>query len=257
MLLAAFALLMSLGTPPTDATSEDAGRAPTTDARRLRVLVRLDLRLVPDRFKATDVVREVRDIWTPYVDIDFADSGTPSGPLYDDEVRVVMVDHPRTLTPIGSGALGWIDFHSPGQPSDTVTVSTAVLAGLIKEGRWGGRPILDFPRGVQERFVNQAVGRGMAHEIGHYLLRSSAHAPNGLMRSRLSVADIMAPGHDLLRLSAAEVKLLHRRANTGVMAAAPAEKPGKPAASSVSTPSSGRPGNTSGSFWHAPVSRVG
>jgi hypothetical protein len=44
------------------------------------VLVRLDMRLDPDRLKATDVIREVRDIWTPYVDIDFADSGTRAVP---------------------------------------------------------------------------------------------------------------------------------------------------------------------------------
>jgi hypothetical protein len=228
MPLAAFALLIALGAPPSDATPTDADAAPP-DGRRLRVLVRLDLHLDPDRLKATDMIREVRDIWTPYVDIDFADSGTRIGTLYDDEVRVVVVDHPRTLTPSGSGALGWIDFYSAGQPSDTVTVSTAVVAGLIKDGRWGGRPVRDLPRGIQERFVSQALSRGIAHEIGHYLLRSSAHAPSGLMRSRLSVADIMAPGHSLFRLRPAEITLLERRTNTGIMAAAPAEKPAGPA----------------------------
>jgi hypothetical protein len=228
MLHAAFALLISLGAPPSDATPTDADAAPT-DVRRLRVLARLDLRLAPDRFKATDVIGEVRDIWTPYVDIDFADSGTPNGTLYDDEVWVVVVDHPRALTPPGSGALGWIDFYSPGQPSDTVTVSTAVVAGLIKDGRWGGRPVRDLPRGVRERLAHQALSRGMAHEIGHNLLRSSAHAPSGLMRSRLSVADIMAPGHSLFRLRPAEITLLERRRNTGIMAAAPADKPVEPA----------------------------
>jgi hypothetical protein len=98
---------------------------------------------------------------------------------------------------------------------------------LIKD--WGGRPVRDLPRRVQERFVSQALSRGMAHEIGHYLLRSSAHAPSGLMRSRLSVADIMAPGHGQLRLRPAEITLLERRTNTGIMAAAPTDKPVEPA----------------------------
>jgi len=35
----------------------------------------------------------------------------------------------------------------------------------------------------QDLLLSRALGRALAHELGHYLLNSRAHAPNGLMRA--------------------------------------------------------------------------
>jgi hypothetical protein len=78
--------------------------------------------------------------------------------------------------------------------------------------------------------VKQALARGIAHELGHYILRSSAHASNGLMRPRLTVFDMMVPGTDLFRLLPDQIKLLERRTATGMLAEAPSSPGEKPAA---------------------------
>jgi hypothetical protein len=107
---------------------------------------------------------------------------------------VAIVDRPKPRSSLDAASLGWIDFRAPGKPSNTVTVSTAVITRLLADGRWGGRPIRDFPPNFRARFVKQALARGVAHELGHYLLRSSAHASHGLMRPRLTVFDMVVPG---------------------------------------------------------------
>ncbi|MCX6552367.1 MAG: hypothetical protein NTY02_15420, partial [Acidobacteria bacterium] len=49
--------------------------------------------------------------------------------------------------------------------------------------------------GVQELWLCQLLGRIVAHEIGHVLLRSGAHSDNGLMRPTFDLTDLM-PGRD-------------------------------------------------------------
>ena len=39
-----------------------------------------------------------------------------------------------------------------------------------------------WPETMREEIVGRVLGRVLAHEIGHYVLRSPQHAANGLMR---------------------------------------------------------------------------
>jgi hypothetical protein len=82
----------------------------------------------------------------------------------------------------------------------------------MSRGRWLGRRIEDLPLPLQRKFVTHALSRSAAHEIGHYLLRSSAHAPDGLMRPRMTVPEIMEEGLSCFRLRTGEVSVLERRA---------------------------------------------
>jgi hypothetical protein len=49
-----------------------------------------------------------------------------------------------------------------------------------------------LPMRAQETLVGRALGRALAHEIGHYLLQTPAHSPVGLMRARRSVDDFFS-----------------------------------------------------------------
>jgi hypothetical protein len=40
--------------------------------------------------------------------------------------------------------------------------------------------------------MGRVLGRALAHEIGHYLLRSPDHSVTGLMRAQHSIAELMA-----------------------------------------------------------------
>ena len=96
MVLAFLALILHAGTSAgTPLPSREIAAAP---APRLRVLVRIDPRGAGKSFRLPDVVDQVREIWRPYIDIDFADVGTgialtASGMRgYDDELTLLIID---------------------------------------------------------------------------------------------------------------------------------------------------------------------
>jgi hypothetical protein len=227
--------------------ASDPAVDPTPTQHRLRVLVSVDLRTANNSVHVSEVMDDVRAIWMPYLDLEFDGKDAISNTPYDDQVRVAIVDRPKPRSSLDAAPLGWIDFRAPGKPSNTVT-------------------------------------RGIAHELGHHLLRSSAHASDRLMRPRLTVFDMVVPGTDLFRLLPDQIKLLERRTATGMLAevpSSPREKPaapGSPAAitsrsagvqtgrvvlrgrrtaSSAPTLISERPESRSDSFWRALVSAVG
>ena len=52
---------------------------------------------------------------------------------------------------------------------------------LVAGVRIGGRPVSDWPA-MGETLLGRALGRSVAHEVGHHLLASSQHAEEGPMR---------------------------------------------------------------------------
>jgi predicted RNA-binding protein YlxR (DUF448 family) len=237
MVLAFLALMLHAGA--------SAGTAPppreiaAAQAPRMRVLVRIDPRAAGNGFRIRDVVDQVREIWQPYIDLDFAGEGTGSAPAtgaaspratgdsrqgppaYDDELTLLIIDRlqppdDRLQGQESSGssdesALGWIRFVA-GRPESTITVSVAAARSLMSRGSWLGRRVDELPLPFQRRFVTNALSRSAAHEIGHYLLRSNAHAPDGLMRQRMTVPEIMEERLTFFRLRTSEVGVLERRA---------------------------------------------
>jgi len=52
------------------------------------------------------------------------------------------------------------------------------------------------------------LGRALAHELGHFLLRSRTHSPKGLMRPSQALPDLVSPDRRPFTLSAGEVALV-------------------------------------------------
>ena len=119
--------------------------------------------------------------------------------------------------------LGWIEFLD-GRPRNTITVSIAAARTLMNHGKWLGRPIDTLPPALRQRFVTRALSRSAAHEIGHYLLRSSTHAARGLMRERMTIDEIMDDAPALNRLLPDEIASLDQRL-AGALAEAAAPDP--------------------------------
>jgi hypothetical protein len=222
MVLAFLALVLHIGSSWPVAsvmtiTSAVATTSPpeTTTAPRLRVLVRIDARGAGQGIRIPDVLDQVRGIWRPYIDIDFADGRTVNAPGYDDELTLVITDRPQVPGSADDVALGWTRFVA-GRPESAITVSVAAARTLMSRGRWLGRPIDELQPTLQRQFVTHALGRSAAHEIGHYLLRSTAHAPDGLMRQRMTVPEIMDGSLSVFRLGTSAMCALERRAPTAL-----------------------------------------
>jgi hypothetical protein len=188
-----------------------------TPFRRLAVLVTIDPQAVERYAPVSDVTREIRAIWDPYADLDFAEVAATVTRTYDAQLRLVVDELPSNSPTAES--LGWITFTAPGQPADVITVSGGGARNLMAQGRWGDRRLAELTRVHQRQFMTRALARSAAHEIGHYLLRSSAHSRTGLMRDRLTVDIIMDNDRRPLRLEPPQIAMLRRRASvTGFLA---------------------------------------
>jgi hypothetical protein len=154
---------------------------------------------------------EVEAIWRRYVDIALQPGDSLEPYRGDDMLRLVLTD--RQSNGRTSPGLGWIDFVD-GEPSRTLTVSVSGARELAARGRWAGRRFSAWPPSLSDLFLGRALGRAVAHEVGHYLLRSKAHTPHGLMRPMFTVAEIMDRGANQYQLQPSDAALLEARATS-------------------------------------------
>ena len=52
----------------------------------------------------------------------------------------------------------------------------------------------EWPTILRHVVLGRVLGRALAHEIGHFLLRSRGHSQIGLMRANQSIADLCVSG---------------------------------------------------------------
>ena len=100
----------------------------------------------------------------------------------------VVIGHDVRAVPGGALALGWIVF-ADSAPLQQIYVSYESAQQLLAESPGVVGPIGNMPLLERETLLARAMGRALAHEMGHYLLSSKAHTLTGLMRARISSAD--------------------------------------------------------------------
>jgi hypothetical protein len=74
-------------------------------------------------------------------------------------------------------ALGWIVF-AGSSPLPSIHLSRGGAEALMKT-----TTAPHATRADRETLLSRALGRALAHELGHYLMKSKGHTPRGLMRS--------------------------------------------------------------------------
>jgi hypothetical protein len=159
------------------------------------------------------VLSEAVTIWeTVGIDIERSSIRTGNGQVdrtaTDDPraITVVMDDEPKTALN-NDPALGWIVFDGPDQPERRIhlsrrsaTVLLDAVSGFAKR-----------PEGERERLIGRALGRTLAHELGHYLLGSKEHTRQGLMRATVTAGDFFSPSRASFYLECEQVTLATRR----------------------------------------------
>jgi hypothetical protein len=164
-------------------------------------------------------VAEAAGIWAPYgVTIDAAPDGCAEcgacGAI-DDHTRaltVVAIETRRSaVAPGWQGALGAITFAPDGAPAPVITLFLTDIERFIALGQLAGMPPSLWPETMRQEILGRVLGRVMAHEIGHYVLRSPQHAANGLMRPLQFASDLVAPSRRRFMLTAVEAARLEDR----------------------------------------------
>ena len=160
---------------------------------------------MPRRLIAS-AVTEVTRVWEPYgVDIRVLACGETARP---GAVRLAVTFSDNQVPGLDAHSIGSIAFHGDS-PEPTIALYPRVAADLvtataIDEGA------SDWPAAYRQTVLGRTLGRALAHEIGHFLLRSPGHSPAGLMRAHQSMADLMGFERGKMFLSAPERERLDR-----------------------------------------------
>jgi hypothetical protein len=163
------------------------------------VVVEPDVTLIDADLNA--IADGVRTLWRPAADVRLRRSSSIGVVASSDTIQLVLT---RRVRRASGPALGWVDFVE-GAPKPVITVSIAEIAALMDAGHWHGRALNMLPAAVRQQFTRRALTFAAAHEIGHYLLRSTGHSRHGLMQPNFAVDDIMDSSPSIARLSADEV----------------------------------------------------
>jgi len=161
------------------------------DRLPLTLVVEIDVAGVTNRHvRVPTVLSLAAEIWRPHLDL--AAVLEPGAAAACGRTLTVKLTNrhrpagaaPHALTP------GWVEFVD-GEPSSTIYVSPAVTdAWVAIELR--NRSLLEMPPRGRAPMVERALAWTIAHEIGHYLLRSPVHASGGLMKARFTMGDLAA-----------------------------------------------------------------
>lgn len=161
------------------------------------------------------MVRETCDIWRLY-GVSLIWTAAPGGaslPLSERSLTVVDSGHifagQRHADTPRLGAVIFEDGHV--QADQRLTVSVDEVERLVNEAPWASRRVGDWPLAFRQELVGRALGRVLAHEIGHYLLAWRTHTPKGLMRSDFRNDVLIDPDRRMFQIAGALLPRLYAR----------------------------------------------
>ena len=199
----------SAGFMPNPDTS---GKATASDCRRLHAIA-VDV-VAPGDISDSLVNRlrtETDAIWKPagiafnwHRMIENDASGLP-------HLTVTIDNGPRDAAR-SHATLGRILF-TPEGPDKSIHLSLAGIEDLLLRTEGVGTVTTI----AHDILVGRALGRTLSHEVGHYLLNTKAHTPQGLMRAEWPSRELFALNRGGFELSSEERKAAARRAEADGM----------------------------------------
>jgi len=130
--------------------------------------------------------RETEQIWRSLdVRIEWVDSR----PAFDASPRRLTVFLESEGAPAPQHeAVVLASLHPPAEPCEggVVQIWMRNVRQQLASLHVAGVPFVSLPNALGDVILARALGRALAHEIGHYLLGTGAHAQRGLMRARFA-----------------------------------------------------------------------
>jgi hypothetical protein len=132
----------------------------------------------------TALVRETESIWQRHgVAIRWLPPND-SSPPGQARLRAFIVEKRSISAAKGASTIGELISSTGSHPVAFVSIEEAQRLVTCTRGRMGYDLTV-----LEERRLGVTLGRALAHEIGHFLLRTSTHARSGLMRSQFHAAE--------------------------------------------------------------------
>src|SRR5262249_20909670 len=104
-------------------------------------------------------------------------------------------------------ALASISFFD-NRPQPTIVVYPNTINAVVSSSTLLGRNASEWAPDLRETILGRVLGRAVAHEIRHFLLRSREHSDIGLMRACPPVSDFIHPNRQPFVLSVGDEKRL-------------------------------------------------
>jgi hypothetical protein len=125
-------------------------------------------------------------------------------------LRLTIGDNTGVSTD-GHLPLGWIVFDDVAVPEQEIYLSFANARVMVDVARGVVGVVDQMPLAQRETLLARAMGRALAHELGHYLLASKIHTPRGLMKATLTAVELFAPDASAFRIEPAQRRLVAAR----------------------------------------------
>jgi hypothetical protein len=155
--------------------------------------------------------REGAAIWAPYsvrIVQRASSAGQEPGETIDAALTVRAVDF-EPVVRAAPAPFGSIRFLADDEPDSTVVVHYDALSALGRRSvSIGGIREWELPGRLRDGILGRMVGRVVAHEVGHWLLRWKGHSPSGLMRARQTPGELADPARRLFSLLPSDVRRL-------------------------------------------------
>jgi hypothetical protein len=108
-------------------------------------------------------------------------------------------------------ALGWIVFDAPTTPQREIYLSYANACALLESSVAQVGPMRQMTRLERQTLLARAMGRALAHELGHYLSASKVHTEKGLMKGVLSASELFGQDRARFTLTPGELQRMVAR----------------------------------------------
>ena len=139
---------------------------------------------VPDMV-VTKAMFEANTIWRP-AGVSFAWRRNESMPA---RIRVTIGSVDAPISKDNTLTIGWVHFDETQTPAPDIYLSYVNAERMFDESR-GTR---NMTRLEHHTLIGRALGRALAHELGHVLLASKTHTPHGLMQATRGASDFFGP----------------------------------------------------------------
>ena len=122
--------------------------------------------------------------------------------------------------------LGWIVFEGDHNPLPEIYLSHWNASKLLAVSRSVVGIVDHMPLMRREQLVGRAMGRALAHELGHYLLASKVHTKRGVLQASRTAGELFAQSRGAFSVDLWQRHTIAARL-TGEPAVAKWEKPGR------------------------------
>lgn len=139
------------------------------------------------------MTKETERIWSSLdVRITWVDSITAGSAVPAPRLTVMLEEGPYPTSATGTGlVLGALNLPANACVAGLAHVWIRHVEDHAALVRRGGQTFTTLPVALADTFLGRALGRTLAHEIGHYLLGTSQHTVRGLMRAQFTPQDLL------------------------------------------------------------------